>query len=382
VEILPDSLVYKTLQDQKTAPENLFFISIPKLIITGVKTPKALLNREISGHIMKIENAHIEIRLSKGKKEEQPYFREFMNNDMYRQLLGNLKSIRADSVILENASLSILDKESKTIRCKAGGLSFRFSGIAIDSLNQNDSSRILFSKDLAIHCTDLVLPFGGKAYNLEISGIDFNSRTESFHTGRIKLKPRLSETDFAKSHKYSIDRFDFTIGSLDIRHISRPAFLRQELVADTFQINEASFRTFRDLSYPYDSVDRTHGYPQEAIMLLPIQVYIKKLLVKDSYIEYKEKNDKSDSSGKVAFFHVQAGFDNVTNMPPLISQNNLMRLNFKASFLDESPFSANIRMRLNNREGVFDMDAELGEMNATSLNPLLKPIALAELDAL
>ncbi len=63
VEMIPDSLVYQTLIEQKTAPENLFYIRIPKLTITGVKTPRALLNKEISAHIIKIENAEIEIRL-------------------------------------------------------------------------------------------------------------------------------------------------------------------------------------------------------------------------------------------------------------------------------------------------------------------------------
>src|SRR4249919_700095 len=42
VEMLPDSLVYQYMKEQNTAPENLFYIKIPKLHITGVKTPKAL----------------------------------------------------------------------------------------------------------------------------------------------------------------------------------------------------------------------------------------------------------------------------------------------------------------------------------------------------
>src|SRR5450631_4412344 len=50
IELIPDSQVYQNLVRQKEAPENLFFIRIPKLLISGVKTPKALLNKEISAH--------------------------------------------------------------------------------------------------------------------------------------------------------------------------------------------------------------------------------------------------------------------------------------------------------------------------------------------
>ncbi len=72
VEMIPDSEVYQNMTDHKTAPKNLFFIRIPKLTVTGVITPKVLLSKEISAHIIRIENANIEIRLSSEKKETQP----------------------------------------------------------------------------------------------------------------------------------------------------------------------------------------------------------------------------------------------------------------------------------------------------------------------
>jgi hypothetical protein len=266
------------------------------------------------------------------------------------------------------------------LRCKATGLSLRFAGIAIDSVTKNDSSRILFSKDLAVHCGQLIIPSKNKIYEFEINGFDYASQSGYLQTDQIRLKPGLTETAFAKANKFAKDRFNIVIGQLEIKNLNRLALLSQQLIADTLLISQASFRVFRDKSYPHDSLDRTHDYPQEAIMRLSFPVYIKKILIQDSYIEYKEKHDKSDSSGKVAFYKVQAGIDNVTNMPSYIRQNNLMRLDFSSSFLDAAPFHATIRMRLNDRNGNFNMDARLGSMKAVSLNPLLKPMALAELN--
>jgi hypothetical protein len=385
VELLPDSLVYKSLVDLKTAPESLFYIRIPKLLITGVKTPKALLNKEISAHIIRIQNAEIEIRMGKSKSEKQTDgkqtdFKNFLASEQYLQLLGKLKSITADSLVLENASLTLVDKESKNIRCKAKGLSIRFAGIAIDSSTQNDSSRMLFSNDQAIHCNQLELPAKNKVYDFKITGLDYNSQSGTLHTDQIRLIPSLSETAFVKANKYSKDRFNIAIGSLDIIHIKRQALLHQQLVADSLQITDAYFHDFMDKSSPHDSVDRTHDYPQESIMRLSLPVYVKKIILRESYIEYKEKNDESDSSGKVAFFNVRAVFSNVTNMPDSIRKNSQLRLHFEASFLNVSPFTADISMRINDRKGNFQMDAKLGEINAVALNPLLKPMALAEMN--
>ena len=314
VELIPDSLVYLKLVEQKTAPESIFYIRIPKLMISGVKTPKALLNKEISAHIIRIQDADIEIRMGKSKSEKQPDFRTILASEQYRQLLGKLNSITADSVVVENARLTLVDKESKNIRCRAEGLSIRFAGIAIDSVTQNDSSRMLFSNDQAIHCNQLEIPTKNKVYDFKISGLDYNSQTGRVHTEQIRLIPSQSETAFASANKYAKDRFNIIIGSMDIIHLNRQALLRQEIVADSLILTNASIRIFRDKSVPHDSVDRTNDYPQEAIMRLSLPLYIQKIIVRDSYIEYKEKNDKSDSSGKVAFFHVYATIKNVTNM--------------------------------------------------------------------
>jgi hypothetical protein len=380
VELIPDSLVFLTLTEQKTAPQSLFYIRIPKLMISGVKTPKALLNKEISAHIIRIQDAEIEIRMGKSRNEKQPDFKTILASEQYRQLLGKLNSITADSVVLENAHLTLVDKESKNIRCKAAGLSIRFAGIAIESSKQKDSSRMLFSNDQAFHCNQLEIPAKNKVYNFKISGLDYNSQTSRIHTEQIRLIPSQSETEFVNAIKYSEDRYNIVIGSMDIIQLKRQSLLQQEIVADSLILNDASFRIFRDKSKPHDSIDRTHDYPQEAIMRLPLPLYIRKIIIRNSYIEYKEKNEKSDSSGKVAFFHVNVSLRNVTNVPDSIRKNNHMRLHFESSFLNAASFTANINMRLNDRLGRFQMDAKLDEMPAVTLNPLLKPMALAELE--
>jgi Domain of Unknown Function (DUF748) len=291
-----------------------------------------------------------------------------------------LSSINADSVVLENARLTLVDRESKNIRCKAGGLSIRFAGIAIDSVTKNDSSRMLFSNDQALHCNQLEIPTKDKVYDFRISGLDYNSQTGQLHTELIRLIPSQSETAFVSANKFSKDRFNISIGHLDIIHINRQALLHQEFVADSLILSNASIRIFRDKSVPHDSVDRTHDYPQEAIMRLSLPVYIQKIIFRDSYVEYKEKNDKSDSSGKVSFFHVYASIRNVTNIRDSIRKENQMRLHFESSFLNAAPFTADINMRLNDRKGNFQLDAKLGEINAVLLNPLVKPMALAEME--
>jgi hypothetical protein len=380
IEILPDSQVYQDMVASHSQPENLFFVKIPKLSVTGVKTPKALLNKEISGHMIRLENPVVELRLTPSNKEKKGPSTLNPGTEIYKQILGKFKSITADSVVLENAQLTWVNMESKKIRCKVEGLSLRFSGIEIDSLTQNDSSRILFSNNVSLHGDQIIVPLKNEIYQFTVKGLDYSSVTGKLHTDQIRLKNRLSESAFARLHKYAVDRFDLALSSLDIGPINRSGLLRGQLETESLEMKGLSLHVFRDKSYPHDSVDRTHTYPQEAIMSLPFLIYIRNIRIRDSYIEYKEKNDKSDSSGRVSFHHVQATLSQVTNMKKYIQQNNQMQVQFNASFLDTTPFSAKILLRLNDRQGNFHMDARLGEIDAPALNALLKPMALAELN--
>ena len=379
VQLIPDSNVYIEQVQNKTGPDELFKITIPQLSITGIKTPKALLNQEISAHFIRIENADIVISRVKQHNKKGVDFSRWLTGEMYRELLGKLKSIRADSVVVENASVELKDKESETVRCKITGISLRFADVAVDSSKGNDSSRILFSRNLAIHCNLLAIPHIGKFYGLQVSGLDFNSETKSLHTKEIRFRPLLSEPDFAKANHFAKDRLDFTIGNTGLVNIRRTELLHERLIADTLTMNNANFKIFRDKSYPHDSVDRTDSYPQQAIMRLPFKMSFSRLQINDSYIEYKEKNDQSDSSGKVAFFHVQAKFDNVTNINQLIRLNGFATLHFHSSFLNETSFTAVIKMKLNDSLGRFSLDANMGSLDARLLNSLVKPMALAEM---
>ncbi|MDP9042667.1 MAG: hypothetical protein M3N30_11860 [Bacteroidota bacterium] len=380
VELLPDSVIFQTMIDKNTDPGNLFYIKIPKLLINGIKTPKALLTKELSAHIVRIESPEIIIAVTSGKKSKRFDFGEYARGDMYRQLLGNFKSITADSVMVDNASLVLIDKKSKQIQIKATKVSLRFTGVSIDSIRNNDSSRILFSRDIGVYCGKMDLPGGPKEYTFQLSGFDFNTQTHSIHTGEIRIKPELSEAAFARANKYATDRLDFRIGSLELLHIDRNEFLMGIVKADTLKLTGASFRSFRDKSYPQDSVDRTKKYPHQAIMKLPVQVDIRTLLVPDAYVEYKEKSKQSDSSGRVAFYHVQAKFRHVTNILSSIKRNPIMSLDFRSSFLNETPFTVLLKMKLNDPDGHFTLDASLQPIDAVLLNPLLKPMGLVELD--
>jgi len=377
VRLKPDSAVYEEMKKMHKQPSVLIDISVPVLDIIGVQTPKALLNKEIAGGRVIVDHPVIELGIDQFMRDTSGYN---PGKDIYQQILGQLKMIKIDSVLFTHANLVVKDLRTGKVKYRGSNITLILSEFLIDSLHQSDSSRVLFSKNLDLMCKEIVLPSKDRKYDFKFENIEFISQTNEVKVREFAVLPTQSEEAFAASYKYSKDRYHFILENISLHHIDREALWHKRIEADSMIVGNSSFKVYRDISLPHDSMSRVGNYPQQMLMQVPIPVNVKKIIFSHSFIEYKEKNGKSDSSGKVQFYDVHATITNVTNMRSRIARNNLCRLTFEAKFLNGPALSANLDMILRDKNGKFSVTAKMDQMHAQQLNPVLEPMALARLD--
>lgn len=383
IKIIPDTAVYNQLVKEKKNPSTLIKLTIPALDISGIKTPRALLNKEIEGGKVEIRDPVIEILVSPFKKDSTVYDPA---TDLAGELLGKLLKIKIDSIVLVHAKVivrNIPEQDNKPPNeplFSANNVSCLLSDLLIDSVSGKDTSRILFSSSLEMEGEEMLLPLRNKKYELQIGHLRFTSQDNSVYIGQVKLIPRLSEEDFARSFPVQKDRYHFSLEGISLRHIDRAALWHKQLEADSLVIRESSFKIYRDLSQPRDTISRVGKYPWQQLMRLPIPVNIKKVLFVHSFVEYKEKNAKSDSAGKVQFFDAGATITHVTNMRSTISRNNECVLSFRAKFLNKAPVDVRLVMLLRDPQGKFNMEGTIGAIDVSSLNGLTQPMGLARME--
>jgi hypothetical protein len=377
IEIIPDTALYNQMVKDKTNPHVLLRLTIPALDILRIKTPKALLTKEIDGGKLEISNPTIEVGVADFLKDSTTYS---PGKDIYKQLLGKLLSIKMDSIQINHANLIVKNIKSNAVTFRGNNVSFLMTDLLIDSANSDDSSRILFSRNLVMTCDELLFPSKNKKYQFHVEKLHFISQSNSFYIGKIKLVPQLSEDEFARSNPTQKDRYDIMMEGIGLVNINRESLWHKRIEADSLVIKNSSFKIYRDLSYPRDKLSRVGKYPHQQILELPVPMIIKKIIVTQSFIEYKEKNAKSDSAGKVQFYAVHAIMTNVTNMSSAIARNNHSVLYFKSKFLNKAPIDAKLTMFLGNPQGKFAIEGNMGSINAIALNPLTQPMGLARLE--
>ncbi|WEK33502.1 MAG: hypothetical protein P0Y53_13505 [Candidatus Pseudobacter hemicellulosilyticus] len=377
ISLQPDSLIYNQLSATGDDPGILVKLHIPSLSVTGVKTPKALLNSEIVGRRVLIDHPVIELFFTNKGKDS---LRNVPDKEVYKQVLGNLKLLALDTVSIVNAQVITRDWKSGDLRMELDSVSIDLYGIAVDSLHDKDSTRIAFAEQVNLQCKKMSMHSKNKLYKYEIRNVDFNSGQKKLHVQHTQIIPNKPEAAFLQQFKYANDRFDISIRDISLVNLNTAAFMREKIEADSVVIGSSSYKIYRDLSYPHDGKNRIGTYPHQALMKMPVDIYFKTARFNNAYIEYKERNPKSKKSGLVRFHQVQLMIHNLTNQQERLKDNPVCKVDFRARFLDKAPISATINFYPLADNGKFTISGEMGKMPAPGVNELTEPMGLAKIE--
>jgi hypothetical protein len=370
IEILADTDAHN-----KAASTYLRSLSIPELNILGVKTPKALLGKQIEGRTVELINPTIELEMDNLPIDSGL---ALTNLPIYKEVLGNFLQMKFDSIQVSHANLRVRNSRTKMIAYEADNISLLFSDLLIDSTTSRDSSRFLFSKNFDLTCEAFKFPTNDKQYRFSVDSIHFSSRKNALQIAKIHIAPLLSEEVFVRT--FRMDRFDFLLEGIQLLHINLNSLKNEQIEADQLVINRSSFKIFWDLAYSSDTLTRKHMYPQKQIQGLPIPILIRKIVFVHSFVEYREQNPRSDSSGRLQFTQAHATITNFTNRFPDVSRNNKCTILFYAKLLNKVAVHAKVTLLLKQPNGNFTFQGYSDNVDARELNPLSVPMGMIRIE--
>ena len=217
-----------------------------------------------------------------------------------------------------------------------------------------------------------------KVYKLIASGLHFNSNG-SVAVKEFLLKPQLSEETFRKTFSYQQDRYDLTFSNLHLTGINYKKLLSLNILESESLEIQPQLRISNDRTLPPNKNIVYKPYPHQALLKLPFQFYIKKVIVKNGAVYYKERAAKSTMIGIPNFTSINGTITNVTNLPEKIKLNNKLRLNATGLFLGMGKLQTEWVLPLAAADSVFTVKGEIGYINGPDLNQLTEPMAMISL---
>lgn len=368
-------LSYDSLKYIEKKPPMLFTIHIPEISVVGVKTGKALLEKEIVGRKLEIKNPVIDLQYTYRGKDS---IRNVPTEEMYREVLSNLDMIQIDSVLITNAQVRTSNRTTGKVILDVRDVDLSLLDLRVDSLSSKDSSRFLFSKSMTINLAKIAWPSPDKLYDYQAENIVLRSSTGSLSIDRISVIPRLGENEFVNAISTQVDRLNFSFNNVVLSGIDIQRLPDEYIKAETMTIGRSSFKVYRDLARPRDKKNRVGQYPHQVMDDIQLRFNIKRVNIKNSFIEYKERNHITRQSGKVQFHNVNGTITNFTNDKK--ATNKVMKAAVNSSFLNKTPLKSNWTFYLFHPNGRFDVAGTIGAIDGQVLNTLAEPMGPASIE--
>ncbi len=190
VRIIPDTQRIKNMPTEDM-PDIMLDISIKSLLVTGVKTAKALNGNKMEGDSVIVENPEITLYSLKPLQKKTIFQNEA--RAFYKQILGKLDLIKVGFVFVNNVHVKGIDFFKKENNFELFNGKFLLEDVLIDSSHNNDTNRVLFCKQAAF-TIDSFCSFNHNRRELAVKQVQFLGKQKRLLFKQIEINRFVNDT--------------------------------------------------------------------------------------------------------------------------------------------------------------------------------------------
>ena len=183
-------------------------------------------------------------------------------------------------------------------------------------------------------------------------------------------KPLLTEAAFVNINKVQKDRYDLSFSNINLTGVNFKKLISDNVIEMEQASLQPVLKIFNDRILPFDTTSKIGKYPHQSLLKFPFRMYVKKVVVNNGAVFYKERGRKSKKTGVVNFTSINAQIHNVTNIAERIKTNGILHLNVKARFLNSADIVTEWLLPLNKIDTAFTVTGNMGGMDGTILNSI------------
>ena len=283
-------------------------------------------------------------------------------------------SVSLKHLVFPKVNIDFQNKSNYTL----GNLAININNIKANQLLSVREHPLKYSGEAELALSSLAIKSKKKDYDYLFNGIVINSLKKQLRISSFVIKPYAPELRFASNEKYQRDRYDIALKDISLNDILMDDLLDEKIIANELVINKTTAKIYRDLTKPLEQKSKVGNYPSQMLDRLDIPISVNKAVLRNAYIEYKEKQDASDSTGVITFSQSVLNISNITNMPEKVRQNKSMNIAFNTKALGKIPLTGNFKFYLGSKEGKFEVNGHVAPFDPLILNKISIPMALIQ----
>ncbi|WP_158799302.1 hypothetical protein [Pedobacter sp. L105] len=367
LKLIPDSLVFKQLEDGHKAPNNEFKMGVDSLILKKFRFVKTKNGRKFTIGFIGIVHPVVKII------NKRRLYNDTVSNSspsLLKKMAKNLlKGINVSHMVMKNITLTYLNENEQVVKRTAlKNLTFSLSGITVDSLANIGRCRIKTPDSL---------------YDINLNGIQLSLKTHQLLVKLTSIIPRLSTNAFYKTVNYDKDRIHMVFNDMKMSGINIDRFLKkQELHIGQISIANSTGEVFNNYFKPRKIPPvREHKYPHERLQGLALDLTIDTLTMHKSSLSYQMAAKKSGEVANFFMTHAENRVYHITNNTAEKKRNHYATAVIHSRVMDAANLSVFFKFNLTAKNGAFTYTICVGKMDGRALNSLSVPLAMTSIES-
>ena len=265
-------------------------------------------------------------------------------------------------------------------RLTLGNIAIKINNVTADEIYQVQKHPLDYSKEVEVSCSNITVSSKKGDYNYIYRNIVLNSLRKQLDIGSYNIKPMYGERQFANRQKFQRDRYDVAMKGISLEGIDMKNLIEKKILASQLRVKNLSAKIYRDLQKPLRNQSKVGRYPSQLLGKIDIPVNIEKATISNAFIEYREREALSDSTGSLTFTDATLNISNITNADDAIQKDNKLNISFGAKALGTIPIKGSFIFTLKDTSGNFTATGNLPGFDAHLLNEVAIPMALMRIN--
>lgn len=380
-KLIPDTAVYKKLDAEKAAPDNLYELEVSALVIKNANAKQAVTTKELKVADIIINKPKLIIYNNRRDYNDTLAVKKRDHKPLHQLLKNIFKDVKIGQIDLRDIDFTFVNQSNiDEKRTSLKNLDITITDIKIDSSAALDKSRVYYTKDVTVNIKDYKIVTPDSLYIVKLENLNFSTSKNLLSLRQVKLEPRLSKNKFHKKLGHAQDRYNLTFNEINIQDFDFDLFLnRQKLYTKTLSINNAKIDIYNNNAYQKMIKNKTGKFPHQQLLKLALDMKIDELKLKDVDISYSEFDKKSKQVGRIDFLNTNGTIKNVVNDRKALDQNSKMVAYLKSKIFGQAALTLQMTFYMNSKTGEFDYKGHIGPFNGTIINQIVKPLGMAEI---
>jgi hypothetical protein len=316
---------------------------------------------------------------------EQPIFEVTLSADTTKSTSGKGLQIMFGDIIsradlknfrIQNGSIILRDPNSKDIKGQVKRLNILATEIETDSLK--------FKHLIPFQVGNINVDIDSATFkpndytDISLGSLHYNLMDKEFLLNDISLGYSIDWVEVSKREGVQNDIIELNVKEIGIHKLepSSNFYTQLDIEAQKVSIDELNIKLQRNKNIPRPP-DIVKPMFQGMINSIPMEVLIDSIQISNSSVTYGELGSHKSESGSLEIQEINGNITGITNMLKEQMNKGQLDAKIKASLIGMA--GINVELNVPYDKETFSLAVDVGEMDLTSLNPTLKPLAGIEM---